>query len=129
MSWMRAAIPASLLAAACQTVGSDETAGVAALRAESTPASTNEIREAVEKTLPGRRILLANDAFTESSLLVIERRRHERLEGVRSSGVADEPPHRFRLVLDGQQCELVHLNTGERHALTRTRCRAEEAAE
>ena len=126
---MRAAIPASLLAAACQSIGSDETADVAALRSASTPASTTEIREVVEKALPGRRILLANDAFTESSLLVIERRRRERLEGVPSSGVADEPPHRFRLVLDGQRCELVHLNTGKRHALTRTRCRAEEAAE
>ena len=126
---MRAAIPASLVAAACQSIGSDETANVAALRVESTAASTTEIRDAVEKALPGRRILLANDAFTESSLLVIERRRHERLEGVRASGAADEAPNRFRLVLDGRQCELVHLNTGKRHALTRTRCRAEEAAE
>ena len=123
---MRAAIPASLLAAACQSV---ETADVAALRAESTPASTTEIRHVVEKALPGHRILMANDAFTESSLLVIERRRHEGLEGLRSSGAADEAPHRFRLVLDGGQCELVHLNTGKRHALTRTRCRAEKAAE
>lgn len=129
MNWMRAVIPASLVAAACQSVGSDETADAAALRVESTLASTTEIRDVVEKALPGRRILLASDAFTESSLLVVERRRHERLEGVRSSGVADEVPHRFRLVLDGQQCELVHLNTGKRHPLTRTRCRAEEAVE
>ena len=126
---MRAAIRASLVAAACQSVGSDETADVAALRVEPTPAGTTEIREAIENALPGRRILLANDAFTESSLLVIERRRHERLEGVRSSGAADEAPHRFRLVLDGERCELVHLNTGKRQALTRTRCRTEEAVE
>lgn len=126
---MRVVIPASLVAAACQSVGSDEPADVAALRVEPTPAGTTEIRDIVEKTLPGHRILLASDAFTESSLLLIERRRHERLEGVRSSGTADEVPHRFRLVLDGQQCELVHLNTGKRHALTRTRCRAEQAAE
>lgn len=129
MSRMRAFIPASLVAAACQSIGSDETADVAALRAKPTPASTTEIREAVEKALPGRRVLLASDALTESSLLVIERRRRERLDGVRSSGAADEAPHRFRLVLDGQQCELVHLNTGKRHALTRTRCRAAEATE
>ena len=126
---MRAFIPASLVAAACQSIGSDETTDVLALRVESTPASTTEIRDAVENALPGRRILLANDAFTKSSLLVIERRRHERLEGVRTSGAADEAPHRFRLVLDGQTCELVHLNTGKRHALTRTRCRAESPPE
>ena len=126
---MRAFIPAFLVAAACQSIGSDESAEVAALRVESTSESTTEIRDAVKKALPGRRILLANDAFTESSLLVIERQRHERLEGVRTSGAADEAPHRFRLVLDGQQCELVHLNTGKRHGLTRTRCRVEDATE
>ncbi|MDE0193479.1 MAG: hypothetical protein OXQ90_19155 [Gammaproteobacteria bacterium] len=126
---MRVVIPASLVAAACQSVGSDEPADVAALRVEPTPASTTEIGDVIEKALPGRRILLASDALTESSLLVIERRRHERLEGVLSSGAADEAPHRFRLVVDGQQCELVHLNTGKRHALRRTRCRAEEATE
>lgn len=128
MNEMRAVIPA-LVVAACQGLGSEETAGVSALRVEPTPASTTEIRNTVERALSGRRILLANDAFTESSLLVIERRRHERLEGVRSSGVADEAPHRFRLVLDDEQCELVHLNSGKRHALTRTRCRAEETTE
>ena len=63
----------------------------------------------------------------ESSLLVIERRRHERLEGTLSTGVPDEAPQRFRLVLDGEKCEIVHLNSGKRHALNRTRCRAEEA--
>lgn len=126
---MRAAVPACLISAACQSVGSDEPTNVSALVAESTPASTTEIRDVVENALPGRNILLANDAFTKSSLLVIERRRHERLEGTLSSGVADETPQRFRLVLDGGKCEIVHLNSGKRHALNQTRCRAEEAAE
>ena len=126
---MRAVIPACLISAACQSVGSDDPADVSALVAESTPASTTEIRDVVEKALPGRRILLANDALTKSSLLVIERRHHEHLEGTPSAGVADEAPHRFRLVLDGEKCELVHLNTGKRHALNRTRCRVEETAD
>ena len=122
------AVTACLISAACQSVGSDEPTDVSALVAESTPASTTEIRDVVEKALPGRDILLANDAFTKSSLLVIERRHHERLEGTLSSGAADEAPHRFRLVLDGKKCEIVHLNSGKRHALNQTRCRAEEAA-
>ena len=126
---MRTVIPACLISAACQSAGPDEPGGVSALVAESTPASTTEIRDVVEKALPGRRILLANDAFTKSSLLVIERRRHERLDGTFSAGVADEAPHRFRLVLVGEKCELVHLNTGKRHALNRTRCRVEETAD
>lgn len=129
MTRMRAVVPACLISAACLSVGSDEPAVISALVAESTPASTTEIRDFVEKALPGRQILLANDAFTKSSLLVIERRRHERLEGMLSSGVADEAPQRFRLVLAGEKCELVHLNSGKRYTLNRTGCRAEEAAE
>lgn len=129
MTRMRTVVPACLISATCQSAGSDEPVDVFALVAESTPASTTEIRDVVENALDGRQILLANDAFTKSSLLVIERRRHERLEGTLSSGAAEEAPHRFRLVLDGEKCELVHLNSGKRHALNRTRCRAEEAAE
>ena len=129
MTRMHTVVPACLISAACQGVGFDEPADVPALLAESTPASTTEIRAVVERSLPGRRILLASDAFTKSSLLVIDRRRRERLDGTLSSGVADEMPQRFRLVLDGGKCELVHLNTGKRHPLERTRCRAEEAAE
>ncbi len=124
---MRAVVSTFLVAAACDGAGSGQPPDVAAVRVESTPASTTEIRDLVEKALPGRRILLASDAFTESSLVVIERRRHERLEGALATGVAHEAPHRFQLILDGERCELVHLNTGTRHALTRTRCRAEEA--
>ena len=129
MTPMRVVLPACLVAAACQSAESDEPEEVSALRVKSTPESTTEIRDVIDKALPGRRILLANDALTESSLLVIERRRHERLQGALSSGVADEAPQRFRLVLHGEQCELVHLNTGKRHALARTRCRSKEPAE
>ena len=128
MRSIRAIVPAFLIAVACPGFGSDATT-VAALRIESTPAGTTEIRNVVENALPGRRILLANDALTTSSLLVIERRRHDSLAGTRAAGVADEAPQRFRLILDGDTCELVHLNTGKHHALTRTRCRAKEAAE
>ena len=105
-----------------------------------------ELRDVIEGVVPGRRILLADDALTKSSLLIVERRRHERLEGTPSAGVPDETPHRFRLELrdrntapgDSRQgtratatavaCELVHLNTGKRHALQATRCRVEPQA-
>lgn len=144
---MRTAALASLVAAACRSVGSDDTAeDVPALIVEPTDAVMAELLEVVESAMPGRRILLADDALTKSSLLVVERRRHERLDGTLSAGVADEAPHRFRLVLrdqyttpaDSRQgtretaaavgCELVHLNTGKRHALQATRCRVEPQA-
>ena len=147
MTRMRAIALASLVAAACRSVGSDDTMeDVPALLVEPTDAVIAELLEVVETAMPGRRILLADDALTKSSLLVVERRRHERLEGTLSAGVADDAPHRFRLVLrdrpttpaDSRQgtretaaaveCELVHLNTGKRHALQATRCRVEPQA-
>ena len=151
---MRATALATVTAAACQGIGSDDaTDDVPALLIDPTAATTAELRGVIETVLPGRRILLADDALTKSSLLIVDRRRHQRLEGP-LAGVADETPHRFLLVLrdskpasansngqtreatglatDGSAraatataCELVHLNTGKRHPLPQTRCRAE----
>ena len=137
---MRAMALATVVAAASQSVGSkDATGDVPALLIDPTAATTAELRGVIETVMPGRRILLADDALTKSSLLIVDRRRPQRLEGSLAAGVADETPHRFHLVLrdtansDGQTraaatataCELVHLNTGKRHPLPRTRCRAE----
>lgn len=155
MTRMRAMALATVTAAACQGIGSDDaTDDVPALLIDPTAATTAELRGVIETVLPGRRILLADDALTKSSLLIVDRRRHQRLEGP-LAGVADETPHRFQLVVrdshpvsansDGQTreasglatdgsaravatatvCELVHLNTGKRHPLPQTRCRAE----
>ena len=124
-----AAVLVSVVAAACQSTGSDEpTPAVPALITESTAMSAAEIRDAVATALPGRRILLADNAFETSSLLVVERRRHERLEGSLASGVADEEPQRFRLLLGTDNCELIHLNTGKRYPLPKTRCHPEPRA-
>lgn len=144
---VRALVVATFSAAACQFVGSDEPAeDVPALIFAPTPTSTSELREVLEKALPERRILLADDAFEESSLLIIERRRHDRLEGPLAAGVPDETPQRFRLVIaDGHAapgssppqtratsrpvaCALVHLNTGKRYPLSQTRCHREPKA-
>ena len=130
---MRGIALAALAAAACQNTGSDQpTADVPALITESTADSRAELREAVATALPGRRVLLADNAFEESSLLVVERRRRERIEGLLSAGVpddaADQKPHRFRLVVATDGCELVHLDTGKRYPLQTTRCRPEPAA-
>lgn len=125
---MRAAVLVSVVAAACQSTGADRPVpDVPALITESTATSTAELRDAVAAALPGRRILLADNAFTESSLLVVERRRHERLEGSLATGVADEEPQRFRLLLGTDNCELIHLNTGKRYPLPKTRCHPEPA--
>ena len=126
---MRAAVLVSLATAACQAAPPDSaTEDVPAVVAESNPASLIELREVVAKALPHRPVLLADDVLTKSSLLVVERRRHPRIEGSLEAGVAEENPERFRLVLRDGECELVHVNTDTRHRLKETRCRAETQA-
>ena len=126
---IRAAVLVSLAASACQAALPDSaTEDVPAVVAESNAASLIELREVVAKALPHRPVLLADDVFTKSSLLVVERRRQPRIEGSLDAGVADENPERFRLVLRDGECELVHVNTDTRYRLTETRCRAETQA-
>ena len=144
MTLLRTIVLTSSAVAACQTAGPDEPAeAVSALVAEPFAPAAAELREVIEAALPGQRILLADDALRESSLLVVERRRHERLGGPLASGVPDETPQRFRLILrhgdspakrasrrtqenaPTSACELIHLNTGKRYPLARTRCRRE----
>ena len=147
MMLFRATVLASLAGVACPGIGSDDPPeDVPALTTGPSPDHMAELREAIETALPGRHILVADDAFKESSLLVVERSRHERLGGLIAAGVPDETPQRFRLVLADRRsapatspgrthetanpaaCELVHLNTAKRYPLRNTRCRAERAA-
>jgi len=126
MNPMRGIVLASLATAACQSTPADERpADVPALATRSTPASVAELRDALGAALPGRSILLADNPFEESSLLIIERRRPQRLEGSLATGIPDEEPQRFRLLLGNDACKLIHLNTRKRYPLPKTRCRAE----
>ena len=118
MNPMRGIVLASLATAACQSTPADEPpADVPALATQSTPASVAELRDALGAALPGRQILLADNPFEESSLLVVERRRPQRLEGSLATGIPDEEPQRFRLRLGNDACKLIHLNTGKRYPL------------
>jgi hypothetical protein len=88
---------------------------VPAVIVEPTPKSRAALLQAVTDAL-GQEPLLADDALTRESVLLVERRH---VEG-RERGT----PERFRLLLAGGRCVLVHERTGQRAPLVDTRCAA-----
>ena len=100
--------------------------GAPAAIVESTPAGHADIRQAVAAAL-GKDVLIADDALTKSSVLIIERRIPRTLEGRIGSGRTLDPPETFQLVLKGDQCILVHDRTGESYPLENARCRESPA--
>lgn len=113
--WLAAALPATPLASA------------PAIIVESTPAVRADIMQAVAAAL-GRKPLIADDALTTSSLLIIERREPRSIDGRVGSGRIVDPPETFQLVLDGDQCVLVHRRTDAAYALENARCRPSPTA-
>jgi len=71
-------------------------------------------------------VLLANDALTNTSLLVIEHRVPKSIEGSPAGGRIMESPFQFRLVVNGDDCVLVDLRDDSRRTLKDTSCVAEE---
>jgi hypothetical protein len=112
------------LLASCATPGaqraesSDE--GAPAVIVEPTPQSRAALLQAVTDLLNGAQPLLAGDALTRESTLIVERRH---LEG-RDRGT----PERFVLRKVGTQCVLVHEKSGKRAVLVETKCAQAPAA-
>ena len=71
----------------------------------------------VRNALNGSEVVLARDALTNDSLLIIEPQH--------LTGRDLRRPEHFRLVLSGARCVLVHEGTETRMRLTDTTCRAE----
>ena len=71
-------------------------------------------------------VILAEDALTGSSLLVVERVIPKTMEGSPAGGRTMEMPFQFRLVINGDDCILIDQRDDSRHKLENTSCIAEE---
>jgi hypothetical protein len=100
---------------ACKT--SDVRTDVAARISNPTAESRAEILHVIGDALDSREVTIAGDAFTESSLLIIE--------PAHLMGRDLRKPEHFQLVLNGLRCVLVHQETGARFELAHTSCVAE----
>jgi len=115
-----------LLAAACKTAPEPQRApeGPLARIVNPTPRSRAALAQAVRDALDGVPVVLADDALTRESTLVLERARHLDPEGHRAQGRELGRPEKFTLFKTGADCVLVHERTGRRLPLVATECAA-----
>jgi hypothetical protein len=87
--------------------------------------SRAELKRVVSDMLFGADVLLADDALTDSSVLIIERNRIRGLNNPPLSGRDLGRPERFQLVTTGTKCVLIHESDQARYELPGTECVAE----
>ena len=116
-------IACAMTLAGCKNVAPD--ADQAAVIVDADAASRAALQQTVNATLHTD-VALADDALTETSVLIIERRMPQSIEGSPAQGRNMEMPIQFRLVTDGTNCILVDQRDASRHILADTRCVAEE---
>jgi len=103
----------------CKYVAPD--AGQPAVIVEPDAASRAALQHAVDTEL-GVEVLLADDALTGTSILIIEPTVPRSIAGAPAAGRTMEPPVRFELVTDGRVCVLVDTRDASRQVLADTRC-------
>lgn len=90
---------------------------------------TDDSRAALQQTVNAAlntEVMLADDALTDSSLLIIERNMPQSMDGSPAQGRIMEMPFQFRLVISGDDCILIDQRDESRHVLQDTSCIAEE---
>jgi len=110
---------AALLASCATPAGlrsENASEGVPAVIVDPTPQSRAALLQAVAGALNGAQPLLADDALTRESTLLVERRLLEGRDRV--------APEKFRLLLIDARCVLVHETSGKRAVLAGTTCAA-----
>lgn len=103
----------------CQTVATD--LDQPARLTNTSDASRNALQSAVNAAL-GMEIVLADDALTSTSLLIIERNPRGRIDGAATQGRIMDAPIQFRLVINGTDCLLVDQRDQSRHLLEKAVC-------
>lgn len=91
-----------------------------------TAASRAELQRVVSDMLFGADVTLADDALTDSSVLIVERKRIGSMQNPPLSGRDLGEPERFQLLTTGTRCVLVHGTDQARYELTETDCVPEE---
>jgi len=117
-----AIIACAMTLAACKNVAPD--ADQAAVIVDPDAASRAALQQTVNAALHTD-VALADDALTESSVLIIERKISQSIEGSPAKGRNMEMPIQFRLVTDGANCILVDQRDMSRAVLADTECAAE----
>ncbi|MDX1405027.1 MAG: hypothetical protein R3192_10840 [Woeseiaceae bacterium] len=112
------------VAVACNSLPASE--DQPALLAEANDTNRAALQRAVNSAV-GMDVLLADSAFTERSVLVIERRPRSTLDNPVPDGRTMATPIRLELVINAGRCILVDSRDGSRHPLEGASCIAHQA--
>ena len=115
-------LAAALLLTACQTVATADDKPARIVEADA--ASRAALQRAVNDAL-NTDVTLADDALTDSSLLIIERNPPKTMTSPPVQGRIMDAPIQFQLVTDGVHCILVDRRDDTRRILEDTLCVAE----
>lgn len=103
----------ALTAAACATAANPKN-DTPALITDTGPAIISRLESVISGALNGRKVLLADDSFTAKPYVIID----PKFTGDRSAKRGDK----FRMVINGGRCLLVHETTGRRYGLDGMTC-------
>ena len=111
-----------IVVAGCQTMatGNDAPARIT----NPTAASRAALQQVVNDALHAE-VMLADDALTDSNILVIERNPPQTIQGRLATGRNMDTPIQFQLVINGTDCILIDTRDETRHLLENTTCVAE----
>jgi len=108
--------------AGCRTVATEHDQAACIIHPDD--ASRAALQRAVNDALHTN-VTLADDALTESSLLIIERSPPRSMQGSPAQGRNMDVPIQFRLVINGGDCVLIDQRDRSRHTLANSRCEPE----
>ena len=108
--------------AGCKSLA--EQSMVDALITHSSEESVTELHSIVTEALNVKKILLARDALTQSSRLIINRKNHRSLQQGVVMGRSEEMPEIFKLKLKGKKCILLHPASNRSWPLLKSQCKA-----
>ncbi|MBW1762100.1 MAG: hypothetical protein JRG67_12855 [Deltaproteobacteria bacterium] len=106
----------------CRSVATEHDRAARIIHADD--ASRAALQRAVNDAL-NTNVTLANNALTESSLLIIERSLPRSMQSLPAQGRNMEVPIQFRLVINRKDCILIDQRDRSRYELENTTCEAE----
>ena len=112
----------ALVLAGCQSLVSGE--DIAARITNPTDHSRAALRNTINEVL-NTHVALADDALTDSSVLIIEQHPPRSMQNLPAQGRNMGTPLQFALVLNGSDCILIDQRDNSRHRLEKTTCTAE----
>jgi hypothetical protein len=109
----------------CSAFAENDTAAVPAVLVSSNSTSTSQLEQAIGSLLKADKIQISQTAFTQSSLLAIERAPHKDPSGQLIMGRNYEMPQMVQLMIQANVCSIKLPDSDETRALPELKCQAE----